>query len=244
MNLVMFDIDGTLTSTNQVDHHCFCEAVCDVLSVTNIDSDWSHYTHVTDQGIAAEIVETHKGRPATNDELLRIENRFIECLQREVTHNTYFFQPIQGASEMLCILEHDPNVSLALATGGWHRSAILKLHTAGLDLHHLPMATANDALSRKEIMNISHEKARLAKNNVVFRSKVYTGDGIWDLHAARSLGYSFVGIGTGTQAQKLKSEGARYVIPDFNDTQRFLNILEKLWEKARENKSYLHTLSP
>jgi len=39
VNLVIFDIDGTLTATNQVDTRCFAAAFLEVFG-TEISTDW------------------------------------------------------------------------------------------------------------------------------------------------------------------------------------------------------------
>ena len=49
-----------------------------------------------------------------------------------------------------------------------------------------------------------------------FRSISYVGDGVWDVRAAQSLGYKFVGIGSHRVAEGLHVEGADIVIPDFD----------------------------
>jgi beta-phosphoglucomutase-like phosphatase (HAD superfamily) len=69
MNLVMFDVDGTLTATNTVDTHCFVQAFKEVLNIDLIDTDWSNYKQSTDSGIVAEIIERHTGSPASDEDL-------------------------------------------------------------------------------------------------------------------------------------------------------------------------------
>ena len=51
MNLVMFDIDGTLTQTCAVDAACYVEAVMEVTGLRAISTDWASYRHTTDSGI-------------------------------------------------------------------------------------------------------------------------------------------------------------------------------------------------
>ena len=52
----MFDIDGTLVKSYDLDSRCFIESVKDVTGIY-VDSDWSKYRHVTDSGILEEIIE-------------------------------------------------------------------------------------------------------------------------------------------------------------------------------------------
>jgi phosphoglycolate phosphatase-like HAD superfamily hydrolase len=228
-NLVMFDIDGTLTATNIVDTRCFVQAIKETLNIDGIDTDWSNYRDATDSGIAAEIIERHKGYYGSETDLSPIRSRFIELLQTEASSSPDLFLPIQGAAKMLRELEGRPGIYAALATGAWRESAVLKLNMAGLEIGHLPMASSNDTASREEIMAISYKRACSIYQKASFDSVVYVGDGIWDLRASRSQGYHFIGVANGNRATHLKDEGAEYTVSDFSNIKAFFGILEKLW---------------
>ncbi len=228
MKLVMFDIDGTLTAANGADERCFLQAMGDIFKVAHIDSNWSRYKNVTDEGIAAEAIEEHTGRPPGEADLCNVRKRFLELMKREASTRPDIFREIDGAGLMLEVLESTPNIAVSIATGGWRDSAAIKLRAAGLYLGHLPIATASDAVSRKEIMTISRERASSASRGVTFDSVVYVGDGVWDFRAAHSLGYHFIGVGTGDKASELQREGATCIIPDFTDLQGFFGVLEIL----------------
>ena len=49
--LAVFDIDGTLVQSLAVDEACFVRAFAEVLGIEDIDTDWAHYDHVTDDGM-------------------------------------------------------------------------------------------------------------------------------------------------------------------------------------------------
>jgi len=229
MNLAMFDIDGTLTATTGIDERCYVSAVEAVLGIDDIDTDLAHYTHVTDQGIAMEIIQRHKSREAAQRELADLRHFFVERIEECILDNPTDCRTIDGAGEMLEDLSRRPGCAVSLATGGWQESAILKTRTAGLDIENIPMATSNDAISREDIMLLSEKRAcdRYAVSG--FDSVVYVGDGIWDLRAAHALGYHFVGVGEGSRASQLRDEGANYIVSDFSNRQHFFDIIETLW---------------
>src|ERR1700730_15708480 len=104
MNLVMFDIDGTLTQSDDVDSDCYAQAAADVLNLPQVDRDWSLYQNVTDSGIATEIIETHFGRKPFRGELDRIRIRFVELLHEALCANPTLCSPIPGALRMLAAL--------------------------------------------------------------------------------------------------------------------------------------------
>ena len=228
-NLIMFDIDGTLTATTDIDERCFVQAVEDVLNIDNIDTDLANYTHVTDESIAAEIIERHGGRKATERELSDLRHYFVGLIQKHITENPDDFHPISGAGEMLRILSNRPDCGISLATGGWRSSAMLKIKASGLSLDHIPMVTSDDARSREEIMRRSEGRAKIVHGVKGFDSVVYVGDGTWDLQSSRSMGYHFVGVGKGDRARKLRDAGAEHIVPDFTEENGFFEILETLW---------------
>jgi beta-phosphoglucomutase-like phosphatase (HAD superfamily) len=81
MYLVIYDIDGTLTDTNNVDELCYVQAVREVLKIPDVDSDWNHYRNVTDQGVAEEIIEQHGFRGDHKEAAVKIKRRFLDLLQ-------------------------------------------------------------------------------------------------------------------------------------------------------------------
>ena len=66
-----------------------------------------------------------------------------------------------------------------------------------------------------------------------FSAVTYVGDGAWDVKAARQLGWNFIGVGAGEAAEQLKRAGAETVIPDFEPTKAFLELLRKLCESLQ-----------
>jgi len=57
---------------------------------------------------------------------------------------------------------------------------------------------------------------------------VYIGDGVWDGRASMSLGYSFIGVGSGPRGDQLREVGATAVVSDFSDPELLLRHLGDL----------------
>ncbi len=103
-------------------------------------------------------------------------------------------------------------------------SAELKLKRAGLPFTAIPFASSNDAVSREDILLTAANRAA-EKYATQFASVTYVGDGVWDAKAARELGWRFIGIGSGGQADRLRQAGAEIVVPDYRPTEAFLSLL-------------------
>ena len=230
MNLVMFDIDETLTNTNEVDHLCFVQALSEILQMEATDTDWTKYKNVTDQGCLEEFILRNMGRPATQKESTRIKKRHIQLLAQYAEIEPELFRPIPGAVEMLEDLNIRPEVKVGLATGAWLESANIKLRTAGFVHSHIPMATSSDAISREEIIISAERKVIKVAGLQGFRTRTYVGDALWDLQAAHKLGYAFLGIADGSGADGLRKAGATWIVSDFRKRQHFLELLEMIWD--------------
>jgi len=184
---VMFDIDGTLVRSYDLDSICYIDAVREVTGIC-VDPDWSKYRHVTDAGILEEIIEVN-GLSYRKKIDEKVKAVFIKKLEKSISKQPV--QEIPGAASFLARLNAMSEVTVSLATGGWCETAALKLISAGIDCSVFPMASANDSSSRTEIMKIAVSRVANTKNWPC----TYFGDGIWDKRACEELGFNFVLVG-------------------------------------------------
>ena len=222
MRLVIFDVDGTLTRTTTVDAVCYERAVAAHLGI-RIDTDWSTYRHATDAGILSELLERH-GLLESPSGLAEVRHRFLELLSAAVTADPDCCREVPGARAVIEFLRELPHFQLAIATGAWADSARLKLHHANIPAERLPFASSDDSPSRERILQIAFERAA-APTRTRIDAVTYVGDALWDLSAARSLGFRFVGIACNGDASRLRSAGAALVFPGFTDRDAFVQQL-------------------
>jgi phosphoglycolate phosphatase-like HAD superfamily hydrolase len=215
MNLVLFDIDGTLTQSFEYDREVFTLALADVIRSRNIDTDLEAYAATTSAGVTKEAFRRALGRDPSTEELAEVERRVLWHLEQRYRTSPGAFIEIPGASGCVAQLRRLDGVAVAIATGCWSREAAFKLQSSGFRLGGIPMATSDDAELRERIMEIAAEKALGAYGCSTFDRIVSLGDGLWDLRASRSLGYGFVGIGGRLHA--LKDAGAKHLHPDYLD---------------------------
>ena len=227
MKLAIFDIDGTLTNTNSVDNECFVKAFAEAHAITEIDTDWAAYPHTTDSGITLHIFQENFGRSPVGTELGKFKSCFVNLLVEQYESNSSSFAEIAGAAVALERLQQEPDWAVAIATGCWRESALLKLGAAKIEIDGIPAAYAEDGLSREEILEAavsqSLERYRLGG----FEKIVSVGDGLWDVRTARRLRFSFLGVGRGQSESMLLQAGAKHVIKDFTDYGRLVRFLDE-----------------
>lgn len=213
MKAIIFDIDGTLTGTNDVDSECFVQAVREVLGVDGFDTKWSNYQFVTDSGIVQEISQRHCDRPMSGSLMKAFYERLSNLLKARPDSS---FQEIPGAKSFVGRLQESPDYAVAFATGAHQASAVRKLQTAGFEIEGVPLASSSDAVVREHIMLraldlLSHQE------RTVFKEVVYFGDAPWDVEASANLGWRLVGIGSRI--------GCGQVFEDYTNPEAILEIL-------------------
>jgi len=221
--LAVFDIDGTLTETNAVDDECYLRAVGDILNLDPAALDWTDAPHITDAALLDWLAERNDRTPVNDATRQAVIDRFLEHLENASRTSRHRFRAVAGACEVFAELRQG-GWHIAIATGGWERSARFKLKLAGLDVSEVPLASATDAPTRTEIMELAVRRASF--DNFPFERIVSIADGTWDVRAATELDWPFVGIASGDRAAELRRLGATTILPNFADTMMFCAALD------------------
>jgi beta-phosphoglucomutase-like phosphatase (HAD superfamily) len=191
MHLITFDIDGTLVDSEGFDSRLYVQAIREVLEI-RIDDDWTRYRHVTDSGILEEILEGHQRTEKRDRIRAAVKTTFVRLVAEHLEASGGVLPEISGATKFLDRLAAYPTVAVAVATGGWRETALMKLRAIGLRPERLSLASASDSVSRTEIMRLAAERALGGRRA---RRRSYFGDGPWDKTASTQLGFDFVAIG-------------------------------------------------
>lgn len=227
MNLVIFDIDGTIVDSVKADDQCFIESFKDLHNIDLSQSDWNDFKHVTDSGLTNEIFEIHLGRKPIDEEVQTLKNYFYNLL----TQYSHRITEIPGAKNTLVSLMENPEISIALATGGWRETALFKLSTIGFELGELTLISANEHFDRSEITRLAIEESLAMAKLDKFDTVTYIGDGLWDFKTANKLGINFIGVDY-WQNNKLTEAGATKVTMDLTNVQQIIS-----WAKTTDSET-------
>ena len=208
---IIFDLDGTLIDSYDLDEQLYTKAVLSEAPGVKFRDSLHDYRYSTDSGILTEILKEFNLPVDRYYESVR--RRFGQLVKDHLQTGNHC-TPIPGAVSLLRDLSEHPGLQIGIATGGWGHSARMKLDAAGLSELNIPMASSDDAHSRTDIMGIC-----AVKMGTSIRRFVYVGDAEWDLRAARELKWDFVGVG-----KRLKGKCDVW-IPDFLDKKPFLALL-------------------
>ena len=189
LKAIVFDIDGTLIESMTIDSELFFSSVAAVLGPVEFRAKLNDYDHVTDTGLIAQLMDDNalSLEPGAVDS---IRTLFVTGLIEHI-QTVGPFTPIHGAIQMIDRLNLAAEYRVAIATGGWRNSALLKLESSGFNVDGVPIVSCDDSPSRTEIMRIA--LARLGND---FESVTYFGDADWDRRACQTLGWEFVPVGS------------------------------------------------
>ena len=188
MHAVVFDIDGTLLDSNSIDDDLYRASLHHVLGPIRFRAEISDYEFVSDSGILWQVLADN-GLTDLSDPTADIIEYFIEALRDHISEFGGF-REVPGARKFFESLHSSQDHYVAIATGGWSASAMLKLHSAGFDLDGIRLSSSDNERDRTAIM-----RSALDRKESEYDSVTYYGDGPWDRHACKSLGWNFVPVG-------------------------------------------------
>lgn len=200
-NLIVFDIDDTLTHSAKIHQEAYLKAMIH-FGFSQINTNWGDYKHHTDSYILKVNYEKNLER--------NFNESFIERFEFIMEEKFRLLKPIseiEGAGRMLKLIEDSNDFEVCFATGSLLVPALLKLKQAKLPFHQELLSTANDAFKREDIVENAINKAKSFYGVNEFNEVISVGDGIWDLQTAKNLGLHFLGIGEKHQAE-FKKQGA------------------------------------
>jgi phosphoglycolate phosphatase-like HAD superfamily hydrolase len=220
MKYIIFDIDGTLTDTTEVDDRCFTQALEDVFNFKGFETNYGHYTNTTDSGIIDQLFQEQHQRTYTEAERDAFIKHFCDLLADAYALENHCMKEIPKAAKIIQTLCKQEGLSIGLATGGWRESALFKLRCAGINISGCAAASfAQDAKARRHIIgNTIRQMNELHQLEVPLSDITYIGDGRWDYEATRQLGIGFIGINN----KKLAEIGDIVKLDDYDDIHQHL----------------------
>ena len=225
--LLLFDIDGTLLSTDGAARRAFHRALIEVYGTTG-PIDHHPFNGKTDPQIARELLTLAGLSAAAIDEKLpRLFDTYLAQLEKEVSATDHATRVHPGVRELLDALTGREDIVLALLTGNISRGAELKLGSAGLREYFAFGAFGSDCEHRPGLPPVAVQRAKdITGTEFRGRDIVVIGDTPYDIRCGEALGVFTVGVATGGhEAEELLSVGADAVFEDFSDTAAVLRVL-------------------
>jgi phosphoglycolate phosphatase-like HAD superfamily hydrolase len=224
--MIIFDVDGTLVGGEETDWQCFDDAFKEAAGFPLTSEFFHSLTEITAKAIVHQALDG-----AAHIEKREIETKtkqgYLDRLKKIIHDTPSAFPATEGAISLIQDIKRR-GIPVAIATGDWQETSLLKLNASGIPIEGLPMTTSSDFCSRAQIISCSIKKARGNPDG-----SIYVGDGHWDFHATQKLGIEFIGCGTKTN--RLRDVGVKYILDRLN-VDEFWNTVEKI--KLANNRRY------
>ncbi len=211
-NLIVFDIDGTLTDSVSIHRAGFIQALRK-MGIAEMDENFHSYKHHTDLHIARTIYESVLQKHFDPAALALFEENLYQSIAAAGA-----MQEIQGARRFVGFLEEETSFGVCYASGSMYKPAQFKLDQVGIRFDPLQLVASNDSEERVAILQAAIGKARQYYGRTHFNRIISFGDGLWDLQTARALNLEFIGVGaknkTGMEAAGMQAHLEHYLTFD------------------------------
>ena len=101
MNLVMLDIDGTLTQSYEYDQEIFGLAIAEVLGCPQVNADLNGYVDKTSTGVTREAVRHVTGRSPKVEQIEEVKRNVLRRLEKMYQESPEIFGEVPGARRFL-----------------------------------------------------------------------------------------------------------------------------------------------
>jgi phosphoglycolate phosphatase len=227
MRLVLFDIDGTLLSSEGIGRTAMRRALGSIFGSPGNPA--YRYDGKTDRQIVRDVMrlEGHSDE-YIDSQMEKLIETYLEGLRENAKSGNFNVRPLEGVAELLDALEPRKDVVLGLLTGNVEPGARTKLTAAGInpDRFHIN-AFGSDSEHRPELPAIAQRRASERLGLDIERGRmVVIGDTPADIACGRSLGAKAIGIASGHYTvEQLQEHDPYAVFPSLANTQQVLESI-------------------
>lgn len=230
--MIIFDVDGTLIGGEETDWQCFDDAFKEAAGFQLTSQFFHSLKEVTAKAIVHQALDGASAIEKSEIEM-KTKKGYFNRLKQIIHNNPNAFPAKTGSISLIQDIKRR-GIPVAIATGDWQETSLLKLSASGIPIDGLPMTTSSDFYSRDQIISCSINKAGGTPDG-----SIYLGDGHWDFHATQKLGIEFIGCGNKTS--RLREVGAKYILDRLN-VDDFWNTVEKMeLTNKRSNSTFFAT---
>jgi phosphoglycolate phosphatase len=217
IELILFDIDGTLVMTRGAGRTSTRLAMMEVFG-TDAGLDNHQFGGKTDWRTLHELLAE---RAYSHDDLRAFIPQYEEAMERHLSQiiNDYEVTPCRASMELVQELRRRNNPAIGILTGNVSTTAPIKLRAAGFDPEWFPVgAYGSEALERDDLPALAVERAeKLLRRRIAPEQVVIIGDTPADVACARALGAVAVAVVTGfSSREELDATQPDYLLDDLS----------------------------
>lgn len=227
MKLVLFDIDGTLLTSEGVGRASMESALRHVFGSRGREG--YRYDGKTDRQIVREVMKLEGHEDETIDDRMdSVMDHYIGGLDERIATGSYHVRTLPGVPELLDALDERDDIVLGLLTGNIAEGARRKLRAAGVDFDRFKVsAFGSDHEHRPKLPAIARERAKNSLGlDLEGRQMFVIGDTPADIACGRELGAKAIAVATGHYSvEDLLAHHPFAVFANLSDTDRVMETI-------------------
>jgi phosphoglycolate phosphatase len=220
MRLVLFDIDGTLLSSEGMGRAAMRRALGETFGSPGNPA--YRYDGKTDKQIVRDVMRLEGHSDLDIDaKMEKLIDVYLEGLRTGAKSGKFNVRPLEGVVEVLDALDGREDVVLGLLTGNVELGARIKLTAAGINPDRFRVnAFGSDHEHRPQLPAIAQRRASETLGlDIAGERMVVIGDTPADIECGRSLGARSIGVASGHYTvEQLQEHDPYAVFPSLANT--------------------------
>jgi phosphoglycolate phosphatase len=224
----LFDIDGTLLSTNGMAGKLMLKALEEEVG-RSVEYELKVFVGSTDRMILKKFIEMNEIQIDDIETMIdRVLKRYLGYLDEKMILPNHV-KVLPGVKELLNRLAKDPRLSLGLVTGNIRDGAYLKLRLANLSDFFPIGAFGDDAADRNQLPGIAIERAEVFYNSRFSKDNVWIiGDSPKDILCARANKLRSLAVASGWHSiDELLPHQPDIVLGNLAETESVIKMLSQ-----------------
>lgn len=234
MNLILFDVAGTLVRSADFEQPVLIQSVARALEVpTRVVEEFR--PEETETAFVDKVWRLVKGASPTTEEWNHIYQTYQEQLHKTYGQTAQRFASMEGAPDLLRNLQTSTSWGFAIATSSWHELAHLSLRSSGFYTRRIHVVTGEGVYKKTELLTKAIESSKRWYGVSEFDRVTYVGDEALDTAACREMNLPFIEVG---ELESAKQEtGIR-----FPEKSKFIRLARRASVPSRVRQQSLVSL--
>lgn len=227
VELVLFDIDGTLLDCHPCQERAFAHVFRTVFGIEGKLTDVV-YPGMLTPAIITEVCAHHGVQvmtkdPRMDDAITSLRAQVADCMAAQDAAACI----LPGVVQLLDAL-HQQDVLLGVYTGNPRVVAEVLLQSTGLDSYFGVFAYGDEAPTRRDLLRLSLQRATtLIGTPILTQHVIAIGDSVHDVQAAHAVGIISMAVATGATDQRhLQQHAPDLLLPDLRDAEPLLHRIQ------------------
>lgn len=236
MNLILFDVSGTLVYSDDFEKKVLWRTLSRVLSIP-FSTVGEFRPEETETSFVSKVWKMVNGHQPEKEDWDTIYETYHEELIQAYLASPSRFRPLEGAPELLSHLQGSQSWGFAIATSAWHDLAHLSLRGAGFYTRRFHVVTGEGIHAKADLLNKAIESSGRWYGVQRFDKVIYVGDESLDTVVCAEMKLPFIEVKQLAANTRREKRGLLYP-----DKTQFIRIARRAVAPNRVKANSLITL--